>query len=382
MIRLLDLRQFAVSRSLFAPTTLRRAIERLGFVQADPIRAPARAQDLILRHRVRGYRVSDLERRYPTLAVEEDYFVNYGFLPNAHVGLLHPRTVTGRRDSRTRRRIADLLAYARDRDEVHPRNAATYFAHGRVTNYWGGASRATTHLLDRMHYEGLLRVVRRDNGTRVYSVRRGGAQSLAAGLSRQAQADALLELAVRLYAPLPSASLRQLAYMLRRASPQLSHEIKSASGRANDMFATATVGGTMWYWPADEVPADYAADSQPTARLLAPFDPIVWDRRRLEALWGWVYRFEAYVPPSKRKLGYYALPLLWRDNVIGWGNLSVKGDRLTVDVGYLPGRKPKERQFRHELNAELERVEEFLRLTKSSFQAKVARLTSAQLGLA
>ena len=50
-------------------------------------------------------------------------------------------------------------------------------------------------------------------------------------------------------------------------------------------------------------------------RLLAPFDPIVWDRRRFELLWGWPYRFEAYTPVAKRKLGYYALPLLWRDRV-------------------------------------------------------------------
>ena len=75
-----DLRRFAVARSLFAPTTLRRAIARMGFVQADPIRAPARAQDLILRQRVKGYRAGDLERRYESLGIEEDFFVNYGFV--------------------------------------------------------------------------------------------------------------------------------------------------------------------------------------------------------------------------------------------------------------------------------------------------------------
>jgi len=51
---LADLRAYAVARSLFAPTTLPRALARMGFVQADPIRAPARAQDLTLRHRVKG----------------------------------------------------------------------------------------------------------------------------------------------------------------------------------------------------------------------------------------------------------------------------------------------------------------------------------------
>ena len=76
-----DLRRYAVARSLFTPTTLARAIGKLGFVQADPIRAPARAQDLTLRHRVKDYRAGDLEHRYARLPVEEDFFVNYGFLP-------------------------------------------------------------------------------------------------------------------------------------------------------------------------------------------------------------------------------------------------------------------------------------------------------------
>src|SRR4051812_33010173 len=90
-ITLGDLRRFAVGRSLFPPTTLARAIERLGFVQADPIRAPARAQDLTLRHRVRSYRAGDLERRYASLPVEEDVFINYGFVSTAVHALMHPR---------------------------------------------------------------------------------------------------------------------------------------------------------------------------------------------------------------------------------------------------------------------------------------------------
>ena len=55
-ITLAQMRRYAVARSLVAPTTLPQAIQRMGFVQADPIRAPARAQDLVLRHRVKGYR--------------------------------------------------------------------------------------------------------------------------------------------------------------------------------------------------------------------------------------------------------------------------------------------------------------------------------------
>ncbi len=110
-------------------------------------------------------------------------------------------------------------------------------------------------------------------------------------------------------------------------------------------------------------------------RLLAPFDPVVHDRARFELLWGWAYRFEAYTPAPKRKLGYYALPLLWRDRVIGWGNLAVKsggvpksnlgtrnlGTRtLTSELGYVAGQPPRDRAFKRELAAELERMRVFL----------------------
>ena len=87
-----QLRRYAVARSLFAPTTLPKALDRLGFVQADPLRAPACAQDLTLRHRVAGYRVGDLALHYPQLPIEEDFFVNYGFVRRDVHHLMHPRT--------------------------------------------------------------------------------------------------------------------------------------------------------------------------------------------------------------------------------------------------------------------------------------------------
>src|SRR5260370_7439568 len=94
VITLRHLRRLAVAQSLFTPTTLKRALNKLGFVQADPIRAPARAQDLMLRHRVKDYRVGDLERRYTKLDIEEDFFINYGFLTRGMQALIHPRSNT------------------------------------------------------------------------------------------------------------------------------------------------------------------------------------------------------------------------------------------------------------------------------------------------
>jgi uncharacterized protein YcaQ len=376
-----DLRRFAVARSLFRPTTLRRALARMGFVQADPIRAPARAQDLILRQRVKGYRAGDLERQYESLAVEEDFFINYGYVTRELQALMHPRpeermAAQGSRASATpeRKREAMLLDFVEKRGAVHPREVEAHFAHGRVTNYWGGSSHATTQMLDALHYRGKLRVVRREKGIRLYAAHRHEAAPLDEA-ARRARIDALVDVVVNIYAPLAGASLSYYVRRLRYAVPQWDAEITGALQRARERLDQARVEGVDWYWPNGENPRKAVAPE--TVRLLAPFDPVVHDRARFEILWGWVYRFEAYTPAPKRKLGYYALPLLWRDRVIGWANLAVTvpksnlgtrarnlGTRapgvLTTKVGYVAGKPPRDRAFKRELEAELDRVRFFL----------------------
>ena len=351
------IRRSAVNRSLFPPATLQGALDTLGFVQADPIRAPARAQDLTLRHRVVGYRAGDLERLYPTLAVEEDFFVNYGFVTRSLQALMHPRTVASLRPTGRNRRAQAVLAFVRQRGEVHPREVDAHFAHGTVTNYWGGASSATTHLLEAMTYKGLLRVARREAGVRIYAPHEHG-PAPAGAVVRRARIDALIDVAVGKYGPLPASSLSFLVRRLRYAVPQWCGDLGTALTRAKQRLSQAVVGGTVWYWPPGE-----ALSSEPTpdsVRLLTPFDPVVWDRDRFELLWGWAYRFEAYTPRDKRKLGYYALPLLWRDQVVGWGNVSVDFGEMTAAFGYVAGGPPRDREFIRQLDAEVERMRLFL----------------------
>jgi uncharacterized protein YcaQ len=365
-----DLRRLAVSQSLFPPTTLKRALHRLQFVQADPIRAPARAQDLILRHRVKDYRAGDLERRYASLGrnglgVEEDFFINYGFVTRELQALMHPRA-----DCRVpaenrlpwpaarRKRAQLLLDFVRERGSVHPREVDEYFLHGKVKNYWGGNSKATTHLLDAMHYQGLLRVVRREAGIRIYSAHEHPAELLDEAAC-DARLDALADVAIRIYAPLPLGSLRFVLRRLRFAAPQWESKVTGTIQRARPRLSHAQVEGVDWYWPAEwKVQSGKPDDA---VRLLAPFDPVVWDRWRFEKLWGWTYRFEAYTPPAKRVRGYYAMPMLWRDRVIGWGNIAVKNGSLHADFGYMRS-APRDRAFALGLEEELERAKMFLGL--------------------
>ena len=359
-ITLDHLRRYAVARTLFKPTTLMRAISRLGFVQADPIRAPARAQDLTLRHRVIDYRAGELERRYPRLPLEEDFFVNYGFLPRAHQALLHPRTAKQAWTPTRWKQAEAVRAFVAERGVVHPREVDAHFAHGKTTNWFGGSSNASTQLLDGMHYRGLLRVAGRASGTRTYAIREDTAPVDKAGID--ARLDALIDVIVRKYAPLPDASLGQLVAYLGRGVPQWNAARKPALLRARQRLQRCTVDGVDWLWPADERADSRRWKPDAQVRLLTPFDPVAWDRRRFELLWGWAYRFEAYTPAPKRKLGYYALPLLWHDRVIGWGNLSVADGVLQSQLHYVAGKPPRDAAFRDALDTELQRMRVFLGL--------------------
>jgi uncharacterized protein YcaQ len=356
-----DLRRHAVARSLFPPTSLARALDALGFVQADPIRAPARAQDLTLRPRVANYRAGDLERKYSRLEVHEDFFINYGFVTDRVFRLMHPRRGQAPWSVARGRNVKRLLEFIRARGPVHPRQVDDHFSLGTVTNYWGGSSNATTHLLDAMHYRGLLRVVRREAGIRIYALHEPDPARLDAG-ERRRRLDMLVDVVVNVYAPLPGASLSYAVRRLRYAVPHWHGELSGALRRARHRLAHARVDGVEWYWPAGEQPG--AAEPDEAVHLLAPFDPVVWDRRRFELLWNWPYRFEAYTPVTKRRWGYYALPLLWRDRVIGWANASVTGRLLTMETGYIAGRPPGDRGFRRALAEERMRLAAFLGLSE------------------
>ena len=320
----------------------------------------------MLRHRVKDYCAGDLERRYSKLDIEEDFFVTYGFLTSSVQALMHPRLDTAVPDglrpwpAARRKHAQQLLEFVRERGAVHPREVDEHFAHGTVKNYWGGSSNATTHLLDAMHYQGLLRVARRERGIRIYAAHQHGPGPTDAA-ARRARIDALVDVVVRIYAPLPGASLSFFVrHRLRYAVPQWHAELKNALQRAKERLSHMQINGVDWYWPAEKSAVSGA--SEDTVRLLAPFDPVVRDRDRFELLWGWVYRFEAYTPKPKRKLGYYALPLLWRDRVIGWGNLSVKNGKLESEFGYVASHPPRDRAFKRELEAELDRIRVFLGL--------------------
>lgn len=355
-LTLARLRRLALAAAFGPVAPLGSAVRAMGFVQADPIRAPARAQDLILRHRVAGYRNGDVQRRFARLKLEEDFLYAYGIMPRETWCLLHPRHDADSRDGihRPSGLAAEVLAFVRERGASHPRDLREQFGRERALNGWGSWSAATTRALHSLHYHGLLRVARRDDGIRVYAPALPHPEPLP---PQQRRRDAVLML-IRILAPLPERSLRPACALLARGVPDLGDPMDIARDLlASGALESGALESERYLWPAGLRGREAAR----TVRLLAPFDPLVWDRRRFAMLWGWAYRFEAYTPPSERKLGYYALPLLWGAEVIGWANAAMTRGRLSVTPGYIRGAAPPEASFRRELDAEIAGLEAFLR---------------------
>jgi uncharacterized protein YcaQ len=347
-LTLASLRRFAIGQSLLPATTLRAGIARLGFVQADPIRSPARAQDLILRQRVGDYKAGDLERQYASLDVEEDYLYAYGFLTRRVWQLLHPRKAAP--PAAFERKVLEVVRLL---GEAHPRALVAHLGARRVVNAWGGYSKATTHALEWLHWRGLLRVARRENGVRVY----GPASPLDEAAPPGDRLRALIATYAHIFAPSPETSLQSvIARHKDLGSTRTMLKVMIARGELQQ----ATADGISYVWPGDAA----EAEAPRQVRFLAPFDPVVWDRSRFEHLWGWAYRFEAYTPAKLRVRGYYAMPMLWGSEFIGWANAGrepqkAAAGRLDIQVGFV-GKRPRGREFGRELDAEIARLEAFL----------------------
>ena len=150
------------------------------------------------------------------------------------------------------------------------------------------------------------------------------------------------------------------------AVPQWQTRRATMLARARQRLPHARVDGIDWYWPAGEAPSVRRRDPDESVRLLAPFDPVVWERARTKRLFNFHLRLEIYTPAPKRVFGYYVLPFLVDDALVG--RVDLKADRATrtlvVKAAYAEPQAPPETVER--LAAELRTLAGWLALEQVS----------------
>jgi uncharacterized protein YcaQ len=172
----------------------------------------------------------------------------------------------------------------------------------------------------------------------------------------------LIRVIAMILAPVRERKLQSITSYLRRSIHGFAdHRLMIRELIQSGELEKQKIDGVSYLWPAQhKIPKQISTG----IRFLAPFDPVVWERGRFEQLWGWSYRFEAYTPLSKRIRGYYAMPMLRGAQMIGWANVSLEGKQFDMKLGFVD-RRPDDRSFEGELDAEISRLETFLKCTRS-----------------
>lgn len=296
--------------------------------------------DLILRTRVTGYREGDLSRYLhgngrPLEAGARRAFEHH--LPDSGVLVAFPleawphllasmrarsrRTSawSGRLTPRERELAPQLLAEIADRG---PLGAEDFIDARRAHRVVWGAASLVKSTLQKLFFHGRLLIAGRESNRRRYDL-----------------PERILPPEVRT-APEPAAeSTARWLVLLKLRQRRLARLTRAEVRLAEDVLQPVAIQDCPpLYCLREDVPALLAAaggarGAQPeTVTLLAPLDPLIYDRRVTAALWDFEYTWEAYTPPEKRVRGYYALPILAGTELIGHVDLKARRDERRLEV--------------------------------------------------
>ena len=218
--------------------------------------------------------------------------------------------------------------------------------------------RNVSRMLDLMWVRGAVGVSARDGGQRLWDL-------MERCLPPDAPADELEEAEITRRAAL--LALRALgvarmphirAHFTRNRYPGLPHVLAQLHERGE--IAPVTIDGLKgeWWVRADDVDALRDGDFQPRTALLSPFDNLLCDRARTEELFGFSHRLEIYTPKPKRRWGFFVLPILHGDRLIGRADLAIdrKAGRLVAHAIHREDGAPRGKGVARAIRRELERL--------------------------
>ncbi|MBL8311814.1 MAG: YcaQ family DNA glycosylase [Burkholderiales bacterium] len=303
-------------------------IRRMQVLQIDTIHVVARSPYLVLWSRLGDYRPEWLDALLASGALFEYWAHAACFIPIEHYPyyrrqMLHLEAAGSHRAAA--RLAAEPVAHLELLEHIRERGAvrAADFEHedGRTSNGWWDWKPDKLRL-ETLFTAGELMVARREHFRRVYDLRERV-------LPARWHDDAAVPSQDTVHETWSLAAVKAMGFATARwigdyfrhsgRAPSPHPERLAAEGK----LVRVAVEGVPQpaYVHPDWVPAARRASRDQLVAahctLLSPFDPLVWDRERALALWDFDYRIECYTPEAKRRYGYFTLPILVRDCLVG-----------------------------------------------------------------
>jgi uncharacterized protein YcaQ len=321
--------------------SLPAAIDYHGYVQIDPLNICGRMHDLILRSRVAGYREGDLMRHLyegPRVAIECHHPAqgvlaafnanDWPFLKvKMHERAKRPRTYYHGRLTAGESQVAEMiLGEIAKRGPMGPKD----FEPGpRRRSDWGSGSTLVRKVFEKLFVHGRLVICRRESFRRIYNLpeRVLPVEILTAPEPTKAELDVWALLSV----------LRQRRLVtMRKQDVELvrAHVVEVKVEGCPAMYCLRSDLAFL-----EQAAAGALAEPKGAPRLLAPLDPLIYDRRITLGLWGFEYTWEVYTPEVKRVRGYYALPILAGEAIVG--HVDPKADRKAGKLRVVSRRAPR-----------------------------------------
>jgi uncharacterized protein YcaQ len=317
----------AMPRSLPAePESVLRVVERLGVLQFDPLEVPgARNHDLVLHARIDGYRREWCEQWLygADRRLFEIYNKSLNIVPMAelpHYSISWARYVERYSEGVLREHSDVVDDVIKTLEAEGPLSTADFAQHSYSVEWWWAPTRASRAILEALFVIGRVGVARRVGNRRYYDLieRLVPAEILAVREPEEAAVRHRLlsrYRAVGLTSPSANAEVLvgtgNVAERRRRTDELVESGALVAveiEGLKSTRFAVAEDRSLL-----DSPPTPIA----PQVSFIAPLDPLMWDRRLVRDLFGFDYIWEVYVPEPKRRWGYYVLPILFGDRLVG-----------------------------------------------------------------
>ncbi|HSL97097.1 MAG TPA: crosslink repair DNA glycosylase YcaQ family protein [Candidatus Deferrimicrobiaceae bacterium] len=360
-------RRFLVLRHLLAPPrslpaepeSVLRVMDRLGSLQFDPLEVAGRNHDLVLLARIAGYRRAWTDRwLYDDRRLYETYNKSLNIVPVAELPLyrytwdrMRQRHEGGTFDEHAPL-VEELLGRIRDHGALLPRDVG---ARAAIDWYWRPTNQVRA-ILEGLAEAGILGIARRDGNLRVYDLaeRLFPPEVLADRRPEEEQQRHRLLARYRAHGLLGASGNQELwvggtGYARERAARRA---VLIEAGRLLPVLVEGLRGDR--FIVAEDLPfldqaqREVAAATPPGGHapgvaFLAPLDPLCWDRELLRRLLDFDYVWEVYVPAPKRRWGYYVLPILYGDRLVGRIEPRIERRARTLrilDLWWEPGFDP------------------------------------------